>query len=601
MGVLPNVLAAILAQSGASWSPQALFGAGDVGSVLDFATAANLATDTAGTTAVTATGQRIAYAKDLSGKTKHATQTTSANRPKWGGHPTTLGAELLTDGRLNSGGGAWTAGAGWSVSGVKATKTAGTASAFSQAITVAADDAVMVFWAMERTAGTLTMQMTGGTTVSAPARSLSGSYHAILFAEAGNNTIEFLADAAFAGTVYTMSAKVVSAWADRGAVFDGTNDKVQTASIDFTGSDKATLMISSTYMRPTGESCTAAELVNYYAGTAGSAAIIYGSYPGGYIRGASAQGNITAPAAEGRGGFQIRHVNTMRIDLSGSATSDKVKLRARGMLPTQTTGLAPAGAGNMGNGALAVGGAVNNFIYHNGLIHRVIAIGRYLTDAEVTQAEQWLKAGGAFIAVIGDSTSATNSAATALPVAMNTSAFVGGAVDGAAMIAASGDRLSNQTTAWNALSGKSTLQAVIIQIGLNDIKARVGENLATAATVISELQTLVSLVKSTVGASCKVMVSQLTPCKQWLQAATNGAAAYAGWQAVNTAIAGGGATPITGADGSITAHVALVSDGSDNLAPDYDQNGDHVHLSTEARFIVAQQWRAALIAVGVLS
>jgi lysophospholipase L1-like esterase len=164
-----------------------------------------------------------------------------------------------------------------------------------------------------------------------------------------------------------------------------------------------------------------------------------------------------------------------------------------------------------------------------------------------------------------------------------------------------GDRIADQMTLWSAAPGKDALECVFMQIGLNDIKGRIGTGSATSADIITELQAAVTTVRASIPASCKIYISGLTPCKVWLDAAAQPVAAYDGWLAVNEAISGSGSTPITGVDGRVTSHVAALNDGSGNLATIYQSDStDGVHINSEARFIIAQAWRTQLEADGLV-
>jgi lysophospholipase L1-like esterase len=234
----------------------------------------------------------------------------------------------------------------------------------------------------------------------------------------------------------------------------------------------------------------------------------------------------------------------------------------------------------------------------NGVVSRVLVINRKLDSTEKANALAWVGAGMLRCAVIGDSTVSHLASNQGMPQAMKISAFVGGMIVNAGDVADAGDRIADQLALWTALPNKTALQAVFVQIGLNDVKGRVGESLATTAQVIADYQNLINTINADKPVGCKVYVSQMTPCRTWLNLATNPAAAYAAWQDLNTAIAGGGATPITGVDGRITSHVAALAGASDILHANY--NMDDVHENNEARFIISQAWRTQLEGDGLL-
>jgi hypothetical protein len=147
--------------------------------------------DVAGTTPVTVLGQPVGLALDKSR-----------------GGLANIGATVLANGDFASGTG-WTAGTGWSIAAGVATKTAGTASVLSQAVTLTIPGTYRLVYTMTRSAGTLTPRITGGTTVSATARSASGTYTEYVTTVTGNTTFEFSADASFAGTVDDVALQLV--------------------------------------------------------------------------------------------------------------------------------------------------------------------------------------------------------------------------------------------------------------------------------------------------------------------------------------------------------------------------------------------------------
>lgn len=116
------------------------------------------------------------------------------------------GSQLVSNGSFATASD-WTTGTGWSIAAGVATKTAGTASLLSQLIGlgVGADLYVgatyQLTYTITRSAGSITPQFTGGTTVSGTTRSAAGTYTETLTAVTGNVNLAFSADSAFAGTV----------------------------------------------------------------------------------------------------------------------------------------------------------------------------------------------------------------------------------------------------------------------------------------------------------------------------------------------------------------------------------------------------------------
>jgi lysophospholipase L1-like esterase len=168
------------------------------------------------------------------------------------------------------------------------------------------------------------------------------------------------------------------------------------------------------------------------------------------------------------------------------------------------------------------------------------------------------------------------------------------------VLASPGNTIAQQLATWNLNTYKPDAAWVTVQVGLNDL-----DPLEAATTALTRLQGLITQIRADVPAECKIVIAQMTPCRQRLidiYGATNGPIAYQKWLDMNTAIAGNGATPITGVDGRVTAHVALLNDGSGNLASAYEITGtvDHIHENNAGRQIVATAWSDVLTSLGVL-
>ena len=165
-------------------------------------------------------------------------------------------------------------------------------------------------------------------------------------------------------------------------------------------------------------------------------------------------------------------------------------------------------------------------------------------------------------------------------------------------IAYPGDTIDQQSAKWTAQTPclKSIYDAVVINAGINDIAP------VSAATIIGKLQTLVNLVSADTNATCKVVISTITPARSRfisLFGAVDGEAAYQEWLLVNQAISGAGATPITGVDGRVTSHTTTLNDGSGSLAGAYAV--DDIHPNEAGRQVIADAWRAVLVTLGVVT
>jgi lysophospholipase L1-like esterase len=506
------------------------------------------------------------------------------------GVPRTLGTELVTNGRFAADTD-WTKGTGWTIAAGTAVKLAGVASLLSQDVTLTAGKTYVLVYNITRTAGTITAQLTGGTTFNGASRNATGSYVEQFVANT-NTTLSFSADASFAGTVYNVTLREVTSFVCPGLFFYGSpTELTNSATINMSARGDATIVASLKQDSATGSQN--ALIFGAYGSTSGSILADLATQPFLRLWG-TAGAVINVPTAERGSGIASReYCNVYSVHMTGAAIADQVKIRTRGVTPTQTATGSLNGASALANSRFRIGASSLR-----GLVHCALLINRTLTADEIAAAEEWAMRGKVRAAVLGDSTVSITSSPT--PNAQRVSDFVGGLVTGAADIAEAGSRIADQLAYWSAIADKSKLQLVVVQIGLNDVKGRVGANAATTATVIADLQSLINTINTDKPTGCKVYIAAMTPCKVWLDAATNAAAAYSAWLAVNEAIAGNGATPITGVDGRITSHVAALADGSNNLLGIYDHNGDGVHESNEARIIIAQAWRTALEAGGVL-
>lgn len=575
--------------------PRSLFSVSDRGFAFDLMNVTTLAQSNAGTTAVTAYGDPIGYARDLGPFGANATQATAANKPLYRGSPRTLGTDVVSNGRFASDT-VWTKGVGWTIAAGVATKTAGTASILSQAVTLT-PGYYQLHVMFTRTAGTIVPRFTGGTTITGISRATATSSLEVFLAVTGNTTLEFSADASFAGTVSNVTLCPVLTFSNPCAWFVGSPHQLATPAIDCSNSDKFTLAILTEVDQVTASRIYFA--LGNYATTNGSIWAGQETPPAGYLRGASASPKLVLPTSNTEGpvaNSPMTFYDVYEFDLAGATVPDEIKIWTRDLQVTGTATGSVAGGGNFVNGTVLLGRAS-----WKGLEKRVFGINRILTADEKAALKAWILRGHLITACIGDSTAAPASSAVLRPNAPSISSLVGGLICNRADIATSGHKIADQLTLWSALPGKSSLQCVDVQIGLNDIKSRIGANTATTATVIADLQSLITTIRADVPASCKIILCAVTPCKVWLDAATNPTAAYAGWLAYNEAIAGNGATPITGVDGRVTSYVAALNDGSGNLLSIYDYNADGVHESSEARFIIAMAKRTVYEALGLLN
>lgn len=278
------------------------------------------------------------------------------------------------------------------------------------------------------------------------------------------------------------------------------------------------------------------------------------------------------------------------LDIGAAAQADELACRINGGVRVLSVGVAgPAGGGNFANAAINILARNGGSYPMQGGFYEIIVRGAETADSAPVEAYFKNKHAFKVVADIGDSVISAYSGTTA--VSTLTERLL------PTYIAVPGNTINQQKTAWNALSSviKTSHDVVVVQVGLNDL-----EPTESASLAIARLQSLIDTINADV--TCPVFVSQMTPCRARLitmYGATNGPVAYQKWLDINTAIAGSGGAPITGVDGRITSHVALMNDGAGNLAAGYD-SGDGIHPNNAGRQINANAWVSALSAAGVL-
>lgn len=130
-------------------------------------------------------------------------------------------------------------------------------------------------------------------------------------------------------------------------------------------------------------------------------------------------------------------------------------------------------------------------------------------------------------------------------------------------LAVSGNTITQQKTAWLALSSgvRALFDYIFVQVGLNEL----------GASSISQYQDLINTINLSRNSTCRVYGVCMTPTRAAISEIE-----YGSWLALNAAIRGEGATPITGMYGSVSSHLAIMGDENNNLIAAYD-SGDHRH------------------------
>lgn len=352
-----------------------------------------------------------------------------------------------------------------------------------------------------------------------------------------------------------------------------------TPAIDFTGTNKITVL---TYVRKFSDALLgmAIELsANGFTTNGG----FYVSAPNtntGNSFGFAAKGSAAAAYTATTYAAPYGAVLECVFDISGATLPDKIKPKVDGVVPSVSATGTTLGTGNFGNHVLNLGARNGATLGLNGAIGRTIIIGRELTVAERAIWVPWISSepalGEGILAAVGDSTVAAYLGQFSVTEFIDVNA---------ANMAVAGHTIAQQKAVWQARPDKASFATVIVQVGANDCDPAI-----PTATTIAAYQDLIDTITGDV--SVPVYVSGMTPCKADLMTVyggVNGPLAYQKWLDLNAAIAGQGATPITGVDGRIMEHVALMNDGAGNLRPEYD-SGDGIHPLNPGKNVNATSW-----------
>lgn len=344
------------ASLGAIWNARtALFSAGEVGVWYDPSDFSTMFQDSAGTTPVTAVEQSVGLMLDKSGRGNHATQATSTKRP-------VLSAKvnLLT----------------------------GSAALATQSVTTAAIP--------------YTLKQTGTGTITLSGTSTAGPL-------VGPGTLTFTPTA---GTLtLTVTGSVTEAQLETGAVatryqwvntvadydtvgfnkylkFDGVDDGMSTAAVNFTATDKMTVWSG---IRDTGVTTTGIAELGVSLPPGGF--VVHTNYPS--VGSASSGLKQSAPSVYGfaRPVISNSYVITLKFDYAGVTALDEIAMRSNGVnrgLTTTGVNFGPAGTGNFSNYPLFIGARNNSSLFLNGNIYSLIVRGAASTDAQIASAESYV-------------------------------------------------------------------------------------------------------------------------------------------------------------------------------------------------------------------
>ena len=371
--------------------------------------------------------------------------------------------------------------------------------------------------------------------------------------------------------------------------FDGIDDELKTAAIDFSSTSKIFAAFG-VYKNSTSNDMIV-ELGNFVD--------LQGSF-GMYNNVVDPQIGVRAGS-----GFAINtfssptytsgqeYVYGAQFDIAEPLAINQAKLYMNGSeYQLDATSGSPSGTGVFGASHTMIMGAHptgdNRF---SGRIYQGIVCGKLVSvsDNDATSEFVNVTVGGAAFAP--DSACASLGDSIAVPILPLT-----GTARTQHTLAVVGDTTAQQTTVYrNSFDYKGDLAWTMILTGQNDYSTK------TTSEMIAGIQTLVNDAKRYSATSTKVLICKLTPSRQALidnYGAVLGEQYYQTWLLVNEAIAGGGATPITGADARVTSHEATLNDGNGNLKAMYD-DGSHLHPNDAGDQVIADAVVVALQSLGV--
>jgi len=405
--------------SGGTFVPYQLFASGAQGAWYDPSDFSTLFQDSAGSTPVTAVEQPVRLMRDKSGRTNHATAPNDASRPILRSRYNRLTFSEQFDN------------ADWTKS--SATVTANTDTAPDGILTA---DTLEATGANGTTLGSLVL-VAGSYTFSVYLRRKTGTGNVDISAHSGGTFVTQTITSSWArytvtqtltaGTrtpgirivtsgdeVYAWGAQLLSA-ADQTSTggayqriaaatdydvsnpvwrpylaFDGTDNSMATASVDLSGTDKATIFMgmhkasdaASSVVLGHGADFSAVGAFEWQANTGANATTAFRARSSaGSTANAGFTRNVAAPST---------FVFASLVDYAAAAGAE-FSGRYNGVVQAQNDGPLQENTGTFGNNVLTIGsrqgGASQRF---NGRLYSLLVLGRAATTAELTATESWI-------------------------------------------------------------------------------------------------------------------------------------------------------------------------------------------------------------------
>jgi hypothetical protein len=313
----------------------------------------------------------------------HRFQTTTGSKPILRGTP--VGSSLVTNGDFASGTG-WTAGSGWAIGSGVATATASSGT-LTSTLTATASKFYRVTYTVTRTAGSVQVSFGGRSGIS---RSASGTYVDYLDNTLNTNAL-VLTGTTFDGTVDNIEVVDVSdgaVTAPYGLQYDGIDDFLTTASVDFTATDKMAVVMGVRKLSDSAYS-TIAEL-SLSNDAVGDAFAVFGANTSGYYLQTGAPPNRTYGVVSGGTAAPVTNVIAALFDRAQTDASEARLKTNGGSAVNAPTVEGTSASGNFGNHVLYFGRRGGTSLPFNGLDFGGGCINKTLTATQLSQFERWV-------------------------------------------------------------------------------------------------------------------------------------------------------------------------------------------------------------------
>jgi hypothetical protein len=331
----------------------------------------------------------ISTFKSLAGN--HAYQATSGSRPILRGTPT--GNNLAPNNGDFSSSSGWSPQSGWTISGGVASVNSSVAgSTYLRTTQPAVNGSV---YRVNVTVTSLTsgiLSVVAGS-LTAGSMSTAGTYE--FYITANNSTDGIGVYAGGSGVVASIdnidirdvSASAVTA--PYALQFDGVDDFLQTAAVNFTATDKMTVCHGVRKLSDSSDQGTVAELGTNSAAVAGFALQISPTLSARYraqLYGTSRAVRDTSPVFAAPDTAVI----AISFDIAGATVAEEIIGRRNGSVAFSENTLSPAGTGNFPSAILYFGRRGGASFPYNGLMFSSVCVGKTVSAIELASIERWV-------------------------------------------------------------------------------------------------------------------------------------------------------------------------------------------------------------------